>query len=261
MNPNNTSDTPEASPRSRYHTGNGSYIQTHPTNCSAIKAPLLYADSWKTFVTGGLLMAFVWTIIPLFIIAAYCAELVEADVTNRRQTIELLDFSHTIKDSVRGLSVAALIGIPAAAGWAVFSTLFSAHSTANGFVIFSDLFLGMSLLATVSMTAIALYTAPAVFIESVRMDSAVGAVNVQLKNTLLSTEYFLTWVLSAVLFSGAISVWAGLIFIPVAGWVAGPAIVFYSICVIAVLLTRASDDTRTGPGGQRRDSMRVQNEH
>lgn len=260
MNPNNTPDTPEASSKSGHHTGNGSCIQTHPTNCSAIKAPLLYADSWKTFATAGLLMAFVWTIIPLFIIAAYCAELIEADVTNRRQTIELLDFSHTIKDSVRGLSVTAIIGIPAAAGWAVFSTLYRSHGTGNGFVIFSDLFLGISLLATVSMTAIALYTAPAVFIESVRMDSVVGAITVELKNTLLSTEYFLTWVLSTVLLSGSISVWAGLIFIPVAGWVAGPAIVFYSICVIAVLLTRASDDTRTSSEGQRSDSMRVQNE-
>lgn len=255
--------TSQASPRntsSRYTTGAGNTVDTNPSSVSAAKAPLLYADKWITHSAGGVALLFGWTLLPLFIVLAYCAELAEADITNRRTTVKFLHFRHTILDGIRGLGVCLLLFIPTITAWTLFGGLYMVFESTNGFILFSNMFFIVSLFATLATTALALYALPAVFVESVRVNSATGALNKHMVSALLTPQYFLTWWLSIVIVIGGFTVWGMMTMIPFVGIIFGPPLAFYCICVAVILTSRAVDqapDEMPRPLGGRTDSQQA----
>jgi len=233
--------------RSRYLTGLGNPLNSDPSEVTAIRAPILFADKWRTIFGGGFMLLLAPLGIPLLIVAAFLAELAEADITGRQTSVQLLHFTHTIRDAFRAVSVSILLFAPVIGLWILYGGAAMIFEVTDGIFLFSTLFEYLVLALTISLTMLAVYAFPAVFILSVHLDSATKPFGENLIATVISPHYLLAWLMSVLMLIGGLFLWLISLIIPILGVLIGTSIFFYSLCVATIFMARAVIDSPAVP--------------
>jgi len=232
---------------SRYLTGIGNPLDSNPEDVTAIRAPILFADKWRTIFGGGFMLLLAPLGIPLLIVAAFLAELAEADITGRQTSVQLLHFRHTIRDGFRAIIVSTLLFAPIFVLWILYGGAVMVFEAADGIFLFSTLFEYTTLALTVTMTALAVYAFPAVFILSVHLDSATKPFGKNLVATVFSPHYLLSWLMSVLMLIGGFVLWVVSLVIPLLGVLIGVSVFFYTLCVATIFMARAVVDSPNVP--------------
>ena len=240
MSPPSSTNNNESS---RYITGVGNPLHTDPKEVSAIRAPLMYADNWLTIAGGAVAIVFAWLVVPAFMLLAFVAELAEADMTDRSTSVKFLHFTHTVRDGTRAAITSSLVIIPVFLIWTLFGGVTALIESTSGLTMFSSAFYILSSVGAILVTFLAMYMFPAIFVESVRSNSASSALSMRLFRIARSRHYFLSWWMALITVTGGHTMAFILLFIPPVGFLLGPIVFFYSICVAIVFISRAINDS------------------
>ncbi|WP_255171779.1 DUF4013 domain-containing protein [Natrononativus amylolyticus] len=201
-------------------------------------------DVWKTSVIGGLLLAFGFLLIPLFVVWGYVVRVVDRTAHDDEEAPVFEDWGEMTVEGAKAFAILLVYAlVPLVVGSVIVGGVWAATGGAPGAVGGAIMALGG--LLTVALLIAAAYVGPAAiahFAEERRFGD--GFDFETLRPVLSSGTYATRWLLSLAVIVVAAAVSGALNAIPIVGIFLGAVVSFYALVTAYYIIGHAWADAR-----------------
>jgi hypothetical protein len=210
-------------------------------------------DALETVLIGGVLVAFAWLLVPLFLVMGYVVRVIQRTATGNDDAPEFDDWGDLAVTGAKAFVIQFVYGVIPAGLAAVAGGLFllGAASGGEGGAVVGGLVAAVGILLSLALALVAAYLTPAALANFAETDAiGAGFAIDDLRPVWTSPDYARAWLLGAAVVVAAGLIGGVLSVVPIAGQILTAFVTFYALVAAYYIIGHAwADRDEVEPAG------------